>query len=133
MDREGGSRRRRDSNPVRRVSIPCHSYSSHFPGSSVLHWAEGDGYLLTADTVMVQTSQRGFTFIWSAPNLVGPVVFLTPAPPQPRVCRRYSESTGGGRVWVCVQCVAGEGDPDKRHSHVGGECSQVLEEYWVGG
>lgn len=28
------------------------------------------GLLLVADTVMVQPTQRGFTFIWSVPNMV---------------------------------------------------------------
>ncbi|KAI9632904.1 uncharacterized protein MKK02DRAFT_19982 [Dioszegia hungarica] len=57
----------------------------HFPGSSVLHWdrlqepAPTDhptkrtpvsGLLLVADTVMVQPTQRGFTFIWSVPNMI---------------------------------------------------------------
>lgn len=50
--------------------IEARADNRHFPGSSVLHWNEGDGYLLTADTVMVQMSQRDFTFIWSAPNMV---------------------------------------------------------------
>ncbi|RSH77825.1 uncharacterized protein EHS24_002885 [Apiotrichum porosum] len=59
----------------------------HFPGSSVLFWdraaepagaksADGsapaptNGLLLTADTIMVQPTQKGFTFMWSYPNMV---------------------------------------------------------------
>jgi WD40 repeat protein len=59
----------------------------HFDGSSVLYWDRlqepesqgGDdggrqmpvsGILFTADTVMVQPTQKGFSFIWSVPNNV---------------------------------------------------------------
>lgn len=49
----------------------------HFPGSSVLHWDRslepGDGpktgVLLTADTMMVCMDRKGFTFMWSYPNM----------------------------------------------------------------
>lgn len=47
----------------------------HFPGSAVLHFdrprADHGPVLFCADTVMVQPTQRGFTFPWSVPNLVG--------------------------------------------------------------
>lgn len=56
----------------------------HFPGSAVLHWdragepltseadarAPDSGLLLVADTVMVQPAQKGFTFMWSYPNMI---------------------------------------------------------------
>lgn len=82
------------------VKHPCSKASSHpttdarirhFPGSSVLFWdraaepagaksADGsapaptNGLLLTADTIMVQPTQKGFTFMWSYPNMVSTVV-----------------------------------------------------------
>lgn len=43
----------------------------HFPGSSVLHWAdgaEGKGVLLTSDTMMVVNDTRYLTFMYSYPN-----------------------------------------------------------------
>ncbi|GAA3749288.1 glyoxylase-like metal-dependent hydrolase (beta-lactamase superfamily II) [Spinactinospora alkalitolerans] len=43
----------------------------HFPGSSVLHWAEGAdgaGALLVGDTVFVTPGEDRVTFAWSAPN-----------------------------------------------------------------
>ncbi|TXT07490.1 hypothetical protein VHUM_03210 [Vanrija humicola] len=56
----------------------------HFPGSCVLHWdraaepltsdadarAPDTGLLLVADTVMVQPTQKGITFMWSIPNAI---------------------------------------------------------------
>ncbi|WVR03655.1 hypothetical protein IAU60_000650 [Kwoniella sp. DSM 27419] len=59
----------------------------HFPGSAVLYWdrlaepapPKGDlptkptpvtGIILTADTIMVQPTQKGFSFIWSVPNMI---------------------------------------------------------------
>jgi len=45
----------------------------HFPGSSVLHWAqgaEGKGALLTGDTVMVAQDRRSVSFMYSFPNLI---------------------------------------------------------------
>jgi len=45
----------------------------HFPGSAVLHWAQGaggKGALLTGDTVMVTRDRRHLSFMWSYPNLV---------------------------------------------------------------
>jgi glyoxylase-like metal-dependent hydrolase (beta-lactamase superfamily II) len=44
----------------------------HFPGSSVLHWAqgaEGRGVLLTGDTLQVRPD-KGLTFMHSYPNLI---------------------------------------------------------------
>lgn len=43
----------------------------HFPGSAVVHWAEGaegSGVLLTGDTVHVTPGEDRITFAWSAPN-----------------------------------------------------------------
>jgi hypothetical protein len=63
----------------------CIAHRSHFPGSSILHWdrlqeptpaelptkpTPVSGIIFTADTIMVQPTQRNFTFIWSAPNMV---------------------------------------------------------------
>ncbi|OCF45103.1 hydrolase [Kwoniella heveanensis CBS 569] len=59
----------------------------HFPGSSVLYWdrltepappkddlptkpTPVSGILFTADTLMVQPTQRGFSFLWSVPNMI---------------------------------------------------------------
>ena len=45
----------------------------HFPGSSVLHWAEGaggKGALFTAATIMVVADRRFVTFMYSYPNLI---------------------------------------------------------------
>lgn len=59
----------------------------HFSGSSILHWdrlsepppSQSDlptkptpvsGIIFTADTIMVQPHQHGFTFPWSVPNLI---------------------------------------------------------------
>lgn len=60
------------------LDYPLQADGSHFPGSSVLHWDRssepGDGpktgVLLTADTMMVCPDLRGFTFMWSYPNMV---------------------------------------------------------------
>ena len=44
----------------------------HFPGSTVLHWAngaEGQGVLLTGDTLQVRPD-KGLTFMHSYPNLI---------------------------------------------------------------
>lgn len=45
----------------------------HFPGSSILHWAdgaEGRGAIFTADTIMVVSDRRWVTFMYSYPNLI---------------------------------------------------------------
>lgn len=45
----------------------------HFPGSDVLHWAqgaEGRGTLLAADTIMVVQDRRYVSFMYSYPNLI---------------------------------------------------------------
>jgi glyoxylase-like metal-dependent hydrolase (beta-lactamase superfamily II) len=43
----------------------------HFPGSAVVHWAdgaEGAGVLLSGDTIFVTPGEERVTFVWSAPN-----------------------------------------------------------------
>lgn len=45
----------------------------HFPGSTVLHWAdgaEGRGLLLTGDTIYIAADQRYVSFMYSYPNLI---------------------------------------------------------------
>jgi hypothetical protein len=45
----------------------------HFPGSSVLHWADGadgKGVLMTGDTIMVVADTRWVTFMYSYPNQI---------------------------------------------------------------
>jgi hypothetical protein len=45
----------------------------HFPGSTVLHWAEGAGglgALLTGDTIQVARDRRYVSFMYSYPNMI---------------------------------------------------------------
>jgi hypothetical protein len=45
----------------------------HFPGSTVLHWADGaggKGVLLTGDTIYVVSDRRWVTFMYSYPNYI---------------------------------------------------------------
>ena len=45
----------------------------HFPGSTVLHWAEGAagcGVLMTGDSIMVVPDTRWVSFMYSFPNLI---------------------------------------------------------------
>jgi metallo-beta-lactamase superfamily protein len=45
----------------------------HFPGSDVLHWsagAEGQGALLTGDTMQVAQDRRHVSFMYSYPNMI---------------------------------------------------------------
>jgi glyoxylase-like metal-dependent hydrolase (beta-lactamase superfamily II) len=45
----------------------------HFPGSSVLHWADGAGgrgVLMTGDSIMVVPDTRWVSFMYSYPNLI---------------------------------------------------------------
>jgi glyoxylase-like metal-dependent hydrolase (beta-lactamase superfamily II) len=45
----------------------------HFAGSCVLHWprgADGQGVLLTGDTIMVVSDRRWVSFMYSYPNLI---------------------------------------------------------------
>jgi hypothetical protein len=57
----------------------------HFPGSAVLHWAQGangKGALLTGDTLQVRPD-KGLTFMHSYPNLI---------PLDPVTVRRISDA-----------------------------------------
>ena len=52
------------------TAIRC---GGHFPGSSVLHWAdgaEGRGALFTGDTIYVVSDRRWVSFMYSYPNLI---------------------------------------------------------------
>ena len=43
----------------------------HFPGSAVVHWAQGaggQGVLLSGDTIFVTPGEDRVSFLWSAPN-----------------------------------------------------------------
>ncbi|HUG16858.1 MAG TPA: MBL fold metallo-hydrolase [Thermomicrobiales bacterium] len=42
----------------------------HFPGSSVLYWADGEGALFTGDTIYIVADPRWVTFMYSYPNLI---------------------------------------------------------------
>jgi hypothetical protein len=42
----------------------------HFPGGTMLHWAEGDGALLSGDIIQVIPDRDHVGFMWSYPNLV---------------------------------------------------------------
>ena len=96
MARHSGPRSRRQAHPMRRVRSLLFSFLrvagsrphySHFEGSSILYWdrlneppppaddlpttpTPVSGLILTADTIMVQPTQKQFTFIWSAPNMI---------------------------------------------------------------
>ncbi len=50
------------------VLVQC---GGHFPGSAVVHWADGAsgaGALLAGDTIFVTPGEDRVTFLWSAPN-----------------------------------------------------------------
>jgi glyoxylase-like metal-dependent hydrolase (beta-lactamase superfamily II) len=42
----------------------------HFPGSDVLHWADGRGALLSGDTLQVAQDRRYVSFMYSYPNMI---------------------------------------------------------------
>jgi glyoxylase-like metal-dependent hydrolase (beta-lactamase superfamily II) len=42
----------------------------HFPGGTVLHWADGAGALLSGDIVQVIPDRRHVGFMYSYPNLI---------------------------------------------------------------
>ncbi|MCB9992450.1 MAG: MBL fold metallo-hydrolase [Hyphomicrobiaceae bacterium] len=53
--------------------ISVHVTGGHFDGSSFLHWpagAEGEGVLLTGDTLFVSQDRRHVSFLYSTPNRV---------------------------------------------------------------
>jgi glyoxylase-like metal-dependent hydrolase (beta-lactamase superfamily II) len=52
-------------------SVTLIQCGGHFPGSAVLHWADGAsgrGVLLSGDTIFVTPGEDRVTFVWSAPN-----------------------------------------------------------------
>jgi len=52
-------------------SVTLVQCGGHFPGSAVLHWADGAdgrGVLLSGDTIFVTPGEDRVTFVWSAPN-----------------------------------------------------------------
>nr|MBA3416177.1 MBL fold metallo-hydrolase [Chloroflexia bacterium] len=52
------------------TAIRC---GGHYPGSSVLHWADGAdgaGALFTGDTIYVVQDRRWVSFMYSYPNLI---------------------------------------------------------------
>lgn len=42
----------------------------HFAGGCVLHWARGEGVMLSGDIVQVTPGARAVSFMWSYPNLL---------------------------------------------------------------
>ncbi len=42
----------------------------HFAGSTILHWASGEGLLLTGDTIQVVADHSWVSFMYSYPNLI---------------------------------------------------------------
>jgi len=42
----------------------------HFPGGTALHWAKGDGVLLSSDIATVTTDRKFLTFMRSYPNFI---------------------------------------------------------------
>jgi glyoxylase-like metal-dependent hydrolase (beta-lactamase superfamily II) len=51
------------------TGVSLHRLGGHFPGSSVLHWADRR-ILLSGDTVLVTWDRRHVAFMWSYPNYV---------------------------------------------------------------
>jgi len=52
-------------------SVTLIQCGGHFPGSAVLHWADGAdgrGALFSGDTIFVTPGEDRVTFVWSAPN-----------------------------------------------------------------
>jgi len=52
-------------------SVTLIQCGGHFPGSAVLHWADGAdgrGVLFSGDTIFVTPGEDRVTFVWSAPN-----------------------------------------------------------------
>jgi glyoxylase-like metal-dependent hydrolase (beta-lactamase superfamily II) len=52
-------------------SVTLVQCGGHFPGSAVLHWADGAdgrGVLLSGDTIFVTPGEDRVSFVWSAPN-----------------------------------------------------------------
>jgi hypothetical protein len=51
------------------AGVALHRLGGHFPGNTVLHWAERR-ILLPGDTVLVTWDRRHVSFMWSYPNYV---------------------------------------------------------------
>jgi glyoxylase-like metal-dependent hydrolase (beta-lactamase superfamily II) len=49
--------------------VVLHRHGGHFPGASVLHWAERR-LLLSGDTALVMPDRKHVSFMWSYPNQV---------------------------------------------------------------
>jgi len=50
------------------VTLIC--AGGHFPGGTVLHWAEGAGTLLVGDILQVTPGAHHVSFMWSYPNMM---------------------------------------------------------------
>ncbi|WGF87298.1 MBL fold metallo-hydrolase [Marinivivus vitaminiproducens] len=53
--------------------VSLHRLGGHFPGGTVLHWADsvdGQGVLLTGDVVQAVQDRKAVSFMWSYPNLI---------------------------------------------------------------
>lgn len=50
--------------------ITLHRLGGHFAGGAVLHWATGQGVLLTGDIASVAPDRAHVSFMWSYPNWV---------------------------------------------------------------
>ncbi len=50
------------------VTLIC--AGGHFPGGTVLHWAEGTGTLLAGDVLQVTPGGHRVSFMWSYPNMM---------------------------------------------------------------
>jgi hypothetical protein len=77
----------------------------HFPGSAVLHWADGAdgrGALFTGDTIQVVSDRRWVSFMYSYPNLIptnAATVRQIVAAVAPHRRAHKGEGTGMGRIW----------------------------------
>jgi glyoxylase-like metal-dependent hydrolase (beta-lactamase superfamily II) len=63
------------SGPINRLSASVTLYHcpGHFPGSTLLHWADGPGghqIVLAGDTLHVAQDRRHVSFVYSVPNHV---------------------------------------------------------------
>lgn len=65
--------------------VTLHRLGGHFPGSSVLHWADRRT-LLAGDTMLVTQDRRHVAFMWSYPNYVP-----LPSAEVERIGRRLAE------------------------------------------
>lgn len=65
--------------------LTLHRIGGHFPGNTVLHWAD-KRRLLTGDTVLVTWDRRHVSFMWSYPNYIP-----LPAGQVKRIGARFDE------------------------------------------